>query len=145
MQTVYSSISDTNLANAPTMTQTVGGTTLELVALPLTTEVLGEDPSIMLLEFQDVYGETYSFAANYALADGELTLTAPDAYVPVERETETESSGIMPNVTPIQHAISTISSQYGETETGTEAPVQAEGDVALLTDSLTYSVSMNTT
>ncbi|MBQ1399759.1 MAG: toll/interleukin-1 receptor domain-containing protein, partial [Lachnospiraceae bacterium] len=99
--TIYSSVSDSNLANAPTMTQTVGDTALELVAMPLTTEVLGEDPEIMLLEFQDIYGEVYSFAARYTLSDGELTLTAPEEYVPVERETETSSEISLPDIEPI--------------------------------------------
>ena len=133
--TIYSSVS--NLANAPTMTQTVGDTTLELVAMPLTTEVLGEDPEIMLLEFQDIYGEVYSFAARYTLSGGELTLTAPEEYVPVERETETSSEISLPDIEPI------IPLTASSEETEPEAAVRGEGETALLTDSLIYGVSLS--
>ncbi len=60
--------------------QTANDIELELIALPLSMTVSADEPDHMILTFQDKYGVTYNFIADYTFEEGQLNLSKPSDY-----------------------------------------------------------------
>ena len=60
--------------------QTANDIELELIALPLSMTVSADEPDHMILTFQDKYGVTYNFIADYTFEEGQLNLSKPSNY-----------------------------------------------------------------